>query len=177
MKTDSGSLRRLNSWFHPFWKTKYGPERFLLNCCSVYTDWLFVTPWISACQAPLSFTISQSLFKFTSIEAMMSSNHVIPFSSGLQSFPESVLFSESALRIRWPKDWSFSFSNSPSNEYSSWFPLELTGLISLQSKGLSSTTRMESINSSALSPLYEPTLTSIPDPWKNHSLDYMDNQF
>ena len=77
MKTDSGSLRRLNSWFHPFWKTKYGPERFLLNCCSVYTDWLFVTPWISACQAPLSFTISQSLFKFTSIEAMMSSNHVI----------------------------------------------------------------------------------------------------
>ena len=64
---------------------------------------------------------------------------VTPFSFCLQPFPTSGQFSnESALRIRWPKYWCFS--NSPSNEYSGLIPLGLTGLISLQSKGLSSTT-------------------------------------
>ena len=66
------------------------------------------------------------------------SSSVVPFSSCPQSFPSIRVFSnESALHIRWPKYWSFSFSISPSNEYSGWFPLGLTGLISLQSKGLS----------------------------------------
>ena len=60
------------------------------------------------------------------------SSSVIPFSSQLQVFS-----SESVFHIRWPKDWSFSFSISPSNEYQDWFPLRWTGWISLQSKGLS----------------------------------------
>ena len=64
------------------------------------------------------------------------SSSVVPFSSRLQSFLVS-FSSESALRIRWPKYWSFSFSINPSKEYSDWFPLGWTGLISLQSKGLS----------------------------------------
>ena len=83
---------------------------------------LFAVPWTAACQASLSFIISQSLLKFMSIESMMPSNpissSVAPFSSCLQSFPASVLSNELALRIRWSKYWRFSFSISPSNEYS-----------------------------------------------------------
>ena len=84
--------------------------------------WLFVTPWTSARQASLSFTISQSLFKLMSIESVMPSNHLIlchPLLLLLSTFPSIRVFSnESALRIRWPKYWSFSFSISPSNKYS-----------------------------------------------------------
>ena len=97
---------------------------------------LSVTPWIAARCTSLSFTISQSLLKFMSTESVMLSNHLIfccPFSFFLQSFPVSGFFSnELALGIRWPKYWSFSFSNSPTN--SGWFPLGLTCLTSLQSK-------------------------------------------
>ena len=79
------------------------------------------------------------------------SSSVIPFSSHLQSFPASLVFSnESVLHIRWPKDWSFSFSISPSNES---VLLGLTGWISLQSKGLSrvfSNTTVQKHNYSAL---------------------------
>ena len=84
-----------------------------------------------------------------------------------------VFFSESVLRIRWPKYWSFSFSISPSNEYSGWFPLEWTGWISLQSKGLSRTLQHHNPKASipVLSSLYSPTLTSIYDYWNNRSLD------
>ena len=85
-----------------------------------------------------------------------------------------VFSNESALRITWPKDWSFSFSISPSNEYS--------GLISLgwvvgspcsprDSQESSPTPQFRSINSSTLSFLYSPILTSIHNHWKNHSLD------
>ena len=102
---------------------------------------LFVTPWTVAHQAPLSSTISQSLLKFMSIESMMLSNHLIlcyPLLLLLSIFPSIRMFSnESVLHIRWPKYWSFSFSNSPSNEYSGWFLLGLTDFISLQSKRLS----------------------------------------
>ena len=73
------------------------------------------------------------------------------------------------------KFWSFTFSISPSNEYSGWYPLGLIALLSLQSKGLfrsSPAPQFKSINSSALSLLYGPTLTSIHDHWKNHSSDY-----
>ena len=90
---------------------------------------LFVTPWTAAHQASLSFTISQKLFKLMSIESVMSSNYLIPFSSYLQYFPASRSFPMS-LHIRRPKYWSFSFSISPSNEYSGlisfrvdWFDL------------------------------------------------------
>ena len=83
---------------------------------------LFVTPWTAACQASLSFTISRSLFKLMSIESMMSFNHLILCCSPLllsSIFPSTGVFSnESALPIKWPKYLSFSFSISPSNEYS-----------------------------------------------------------
>ena len=96
---------------------------------------LFVTPWTAAHQASLSITNSQSLLKRMSIESVIPYNHHILCHPLLlpSIFPSIRVFSnESVLHIRWPKYWSFSFSFSPSNEY-----LGLTGLISLQSKGLS----------------------------------------
>ena len=83
--------------------------------------WLFMTPWTAARQASLSFTISRSLHKLMSIESVMPSNHLVLCRPLLlpSIFPGNRVFSnESALRIRWPKYWSFSFSISPSNEYS-----------------------------------------------------------
>ena len=84
--------------------------------------WLFVTPWTAACQASLSITNSQSLLKFMSIVSVMPSNHLIlchPLLFLPSIFPSIRVFSdESALRIRWPRYWSLSFSISPSNEYS-----------------------------------------------------------
>ena len=138
-------------------------------------------PWTAARQAILSITNSQSLLKLMSIESVMPSNHLIlchPLLFLPSIFPSIRVFpNESVLHIRWPKFWSFSFSISPSNEYQEWFPLGWTGWISLQSKGLSrvfSNTTVKSINSSALSFLYSPTLTSIHDYWKNHSFDKTD---
>ena len=82
---------------------------------------LFVTPWIVAGQASLSITNSWSIFKLMSIELIMPSNHLILYRPLLlppSIFPSIRIFSnESALRIRWPKYWSFSFSISPSSEY------------------------------------------------------------
>jgi len=84
--------------------------------------WLFVTPWTVAHQASLSITNSQSLLILMSIESVMPSNHLILCRSFLLLpliFPSIRVFSyESVLCIRWPKYWSFSFSISPSNEYS-----------------------------------------------------------
>ena len=81
-----------------------------------------MTPWTAEHQAPQSFTISQSLLKLMSIELVMPSNHLILCLLLLflpSVFPSIRVFSnESALHIRWPKYWSFSFSISPSNEYS-----------------------------------------------------------
>ena len=83
---------------------------------------LFVTPWTAACQASLSFTDFWSLLKLMSIESQMLSNHLILCRPSLllpSVFPSIRIFSsESVLCIRWPKYWSFSFSVSPSNEYS-----------------------------------------------------------
>ena len=95
---------------------------------------LFATPWTAACQASLSFTISQSLLKLMSIKSATPSNHLILCHLILLLpwiFPSIRVFSnELALYIRWSKDWSFSFSISPSNEYSGlitfrmdWFDL------------------------------------------------------
>ena len=84
--------------------------------------WLFATPWTAACQASLSIRNSWSLLKLMSIELVMISNHLIlcqPLLLLPSIFPSISVFScESALHIRWPKYWSFSFSISPSNEYS-----------------------------------------------------------
>ena len=89
---------------------------------SVVHFWLFATPWMVACQASLSITNSQILLKFMSSESMMPSNHLIlchPLLLLPSIFPSIRVFSnESVLCIRWPKLCSFSFSISPSNEYS-----------------------------------------------------------
>ena len=89
---------------------------------------LLVTPWTAACQTSLSFTISQSLLKLMSIESVMPSNHLVLCHPLLLAliFPSIRVFSnESTLHIRWPEYWSFSIS--PSNEYS--------GLISFRTDG------------------------------------------
>ena len=101
--------------------------------CSV-----FLIPWTAACQASLSITNSQSLHKLMSVESVMPSNHLILCRSLL--FPPSifpsirVFSSESVLHIRWPKCWSFSFSISPSNEYSGLisFRIDCLDLLAVQ---------------------------------------------
>ena len=102
---------------------------------------LFVTPWTAALQASRSITISWSFPKLMSIESVIPSNHLVlchPLLLMPSIFTSLRVFSiESVLHIRWPKYWSFSFSVSPYNEHSGWFPSGLTGLISLLSKGLS----------------------------------------
>ena len=102
---------------------------------------LFETPWIAARQASLSITNSQSSLRLTSIKSVMPSSHLIlcrPLLL-LPPIPPSIrVFSnESALCMRWPKYWSFSFGIIPSNEYPGLISLGWTGWISLQSKGLS----------------------------------------
>ena len=80
---------------------------------------LFATPWTSAGEVSLSFTISQSLLKFMSIVSVLPTISSATLFFCLQSFPEiRIISSELALHIRWPKYWSFSFSISPSNECS-----------------------------------------------------------
>ena len=139
---------------------------------------LFVTPWISARQASLSITNSWSSPKLMCIELVMPSSHLIlcrPFLL-LASIPLRIrVFSnESTLCIRWPKYWSFSLSISPSNEYLGLisFRMEWLDLLAVQGTHKSSPTpRFKSINSLVLSFPCSPTLTSIHDYWKNHSLD------
>ena len=115
----------------------------LLLLFSCYCVQLFVTRETVAHQAPLSFTISQSLLKFMSIESVMPSNHLIlchPLIFLPSITPSIGVFSnESFLHIRWPKYWSFRFSISASSSsvYCDWFPLGWSGLIFLKSKGLS----------------------------------------
>ena len=126
---------------------------------------------------PLSITNSWSLLKLMSIKSVMPSNHLIlchPLLLLPSIFPSIRVFSnESVLHIMWPKYWSFSFSLS--NEYSGlisfridWFDLLCSPRDSQES---SPTPQFKSISSLVLSFLYSPTLTSIHDCWKNHSLD------
>ena len=99
---------------------------------------LFEIPWTAAHQAHLSFTISQNVLKFTSIESVMPSNHLIlccPLLLLPSIFPSIRVFAnESVLHIRWPKYWSFSFSISPSSEYSGLisFRMDCLDLLSVQ---------------------------------------------
>ena len=139
---------------------------------------LFVIPWIAACEASLSITNSQSLLKLMSIESVMPSKRLILCHPLL--FPPSIFFSirvfsnVSILCIMCPKYWSFSFSISPSNEYSRliFFRMDWFDLLAVQGTPKSSPTpQFKSINSLVLSFLYSPTLTSIHDHWKNHSFD------
>ena len=130
-------------WFKVGWEREDEPWAPLVtekrkSCCSVAQllshASRFVNPWTAARQSSLSFTISWSLLKLKSIESVMPSNHLVLCHSLLlpsSIFPSIRVFSnESALRIRWPKDWSFCSSIGPSNEYSGlisfrfdWFDL------------------------------------------------------
>ena len=134
-----------------------------------------IQPWIAAHQASLSITNAQSSLKLMSIESVMPFSHLILCCPLLILPPNPtsirVFSNESTLCMRWSKYWSFSFSISPSNEHSGLISFRMD---SLKSKGLSEsfpTPRFKSINSSALSFLHSPTLTSIYDHWKNHNLD------
>ena len=116
------------------------PELKFSSVQSLSRVWLFATPWTSARQASLSITNSQSLLKLMSTESVIPSNHLIlchPLLLPPSIFPSIVFSNESVLCIKWPKHWSFSRSISPPMNIQDWFPSELTGLISLQSKGLS----------------------------------------
>ena len=117
----------LKAWSLNHWTTRDVPVLTVFNdsCVSVQSlncVQLFATPWTAACQASLSITNSRSLLKLMSIESVMPSNHLIlcpPLLLLPSIFPSIRVFSnESVLPIRWPKYWSFSFSISPSNEYS-----------------------------------------------------------
>ena len=130
---------------------------------------LFATPWTAAWQASLSFTISWSCLKLMSIESVMPSNHLIichlliPLPS---IFPSIRVFSnKSVLHIWWPKYWSFSFSINPSNEYLGLisFRIDWFNLLAVRGtlKSLLQHYSSKALNSSVLSLLYGPTLTSV----------------
>ena len=139
--------------------------------------WLFATPWTAACQTSLSITNSWRLLKLTSIKSVMPSNHFILhcFSSCLQSFPASGFFQMSQFFASGGQSIGVSASASvlPMN-IQNWFPLGWTGWSPCSprdSQESSPTPQFKSINSSALSFLYSPTLISIHDYWKDHSFD------
>ena len=136
---------------------------------------LFATPRITACQASLSITISWSSLRLTSIESVMPSSHLIlcPSLLLLPSIPPSIrVFSdESTLHMRWPKYWSFSFCIIPSKEIPGLISFRMDWLDFLAVQGRDSqesspTPQFKSINSSVLSFIHSPTLTSIHDHWK-----------
>ena len=129
---------------------------------------LFVTPWTAAHHAPLSTTISQSLHKFMSTESVMPSNHLILCHLLLllpSIFPSIRIFSsESVLLIKWSKYWSFSFSISPSNEYSGLISFRIDWFDLLAVQGTLKTSpisQFKNNNSLVLSLPYGPTLTSV----------------
>ena len=124
------------------------------------------------------FTVPQNLLQLMPIGSVMPSIHLIlccPLLHLPSIFPSIRVFSsESVLRIRWPKDWSFSFSINPSNEYSGLISFRMDWLDLLAVQGTlesSPTPQFKSNNSSALNFLYSPTLRPIHDYWKNHSFD------
>ena len=136
-----------------------------------------MNPCTATFQASLCFTISQSLLRLMSIESVIPSNHLILCYLLLllpSIFPSITVFSkESVLHIRWPKDWSFSFSISPSIEYSGLISLRIDWFDLLAVQGtLKSLLQHHNSKHQFFSLLYGPTLTSIHDYWKNHSFDY-----
>ena len=150
---------------------------------SVLSDslWLFVIPWApqEAIHASLSFTISQCLLKLMSTESVMPSNHLIlccPFLLLPSIFPSIRVFSKmSVLCIRWPKYQSFSFSISPSNEYSGLisFRIDWFDLLAVQGT-LKNLLQHHSSKASILwhsAFFYGPAFTSIHDYWENHTFD------
>ena len=148
----------------------------LLSCV-----WLFETPWIAAHQASLPITISWSSLRLTSIESVMPSSHLIlgrpllllpPISPSIRVFSN-----ESPLHMRWPKYWSFSFSIIPSKEIPGLisFKMDWLDLLAVQGTRKSlfqhHSSKASILNSSVLSLIHSPTVTSIHDHRENHSLD------
>ena len=140
--------------------------------------WFFVTPWTAACQASLSITNSRSPPKLMSIESVIDEpSHLLlsPSPSTFNLSQHQGLFQWVSSSHQVPKYWSFSFSISPSNEYSGpiSFRMDWLDLLAVHRtlRESSPTPQFKSINSSQLSFLYGPTLTSIHDHRKNHSLD------
>ena len=152
-----------------------GLKSFGPSCCCP----TLCNPRAAALQTSLSFTISWSLLKLMFIESVMPSNHLIVCYPLLLPliFPSIRVFSnESALRIRWPNYWSFSFSFniSSSNEYSGLISFKIDWLYLLAVQGTQDSSpipQFKSISSFALSLLCGLTLTSIHDYWKNRSFD------
>ena len=146
-------------FYHLGWS--FGTSFGISSVQSLSGDRLFATPWMGAYQASLSITNSRSLLKPLSIESVKPFNHLIlccPLLLSPSIFPSIRVFSnESVFQIRWPKYWSFSFSISPSNEYSGLisFRMDWLDLLAVQETLKSSPTlQFKSINSSVLSFLY-----------------------
>ena len=136
---------------------------------------LFVTPWTAACQGFLSIANSPSLLKLMSIELVMPTNYLIlcrPLLLLPSIFPIRVFSNESALRIRWPKYWSFSFNISPNNEHPGliYFRMDWLDLLAVQGT-LKSLLQHHSSKASILrcSAFFIVQLSSIHDYWKNHN--------
>jgi len=121
-----------NTYLLCIWHQEFSSVQYLSRV------WLFAAPWTAACQASLSITNSQSLPKLMSIESVMPSNHLIlcpPLLLLPSIFPSIRVFSnESALCIRWPKYWNFSFNISPSSEHSGLisFRMDFFDLLAVQ---------------------------------------------
>ena len=142
--------------------------------------WLFVTLRTAGCQASLSFTVFQNLLKLMSTDWVLDeSNHLIlrhPVLLLPSIFPSiTVLCNESALGIKWPKYWSFSFSISPSNEYSGLILLRTDWFDLLAIQGTLKSLQHHHSKASTLlhSAIFTVQLTSVHDSWENHSFDYM----
>ena len=192
---DHSALSGAGKWSQ--WKTRISPFHLIKRCVFskiyffVFCVFFFFTFLFNHCQYSVQFSCwvvsdslqrhglyqanSQSLLKLMS---MMPSSHLIlcwPLFLLPSICPSiRVLSNESVIRVMWPKYWSFSFSISPSNEYSGLISFRMDWLDPLVVQGTqesSSTPQFKSINSLVLSFLYSPTLTSIHDYWKNHSLD------
>ena len=172
-------MKRIESahWWSNY-KLSYSSVQFCSVAQSLSYVRLFVTPWTSACQDSLFFTVSWNLLKLMSIKLVILSNHLIlcrPLLLPHSVFPRIRVFSnESILPIRWPKYWSFSFRFSTSNEYLGLISFKMDLLDLLAVKGTLKSLlqpQLKSINYSTLSFLYGPTLTSIYDCWKNYSND------
>ena len=140
---------------------------------------LFATP-CAACQTSLSITNSWSLSKLMSIESVMLSNHLIlchPLLLLPSIFPSIRVFSnESVLHIRWPKDWSFSFSISPSNEYSGLISFRMDWLDLLAVQGILKSLLQHHISKASILQhsaffIVQLSHASIHDHWKKHSFD------
>ena len=121
------------------WRRKWQPTLVFFSLFqSLSHVWLFVTPWTAAFQASLSITNSWNLLKLVSIQLLMPSNHITLYYPPLlpSLFPSIRVFSsKSVLCIRWPKYWSFSFSISPSNEYSGLISFRMDWLDLLSAQG------------------------------------------